>query len=198
MKTQGRFLWQNCPPGWVVSRSGVTSVGGGYFYVCPNLVSEFFGQNFFSAGQNFGGGLGYFYICPNVVSEFFGQNFFLASWKFWRGVLLCLSKSGVRIFWPKFFFSQLKILEGDTFTFLQKWPRNFFPTVGVPKYENFRMSWNIQICKNFWPQSILCWTFWAPKFWLSQLWLPFWPSYTYCLGPRFLLKLHILSLFTCA
>ena len=73
MKTQGRFLWQNWPPGWVVSRSGVTSVGGGYFYICPNLVSEFF-----------------------------GQNFFLATWKFWRGVgvLLHLSKFGVGIFWP--------------------------------------------------------------------------------------------------
>ena len=93
MKTQGRFLWQNWPPWWVVSRSGVTSVSGG----------------------------------------------------------------------------------------------------GVPKYENFRMSWNIQICKNVWPTSILCWLFWAPKFWLNQLWQPFWPTCSDCLGSKFLLKLHILS-----
>ena len=72
IKTQWGFLWQNWPPWWVVSRSGVTSVGG-YFCVCPNLVLEFFGQNFF-----------------------------------WL----------------------TKILEGGTFTFLQKWPRNSFPTLG--------------------------------------------------------------------
>ena len=50
---------------------------------------------------NLGGG--YFYICPNLVSEFL---------------------------WPKFFFGQPEILEGGSFTFLQKWPWNFFPTVG--------------------------------------------------------------------
>ena len=224
MKTQGRFLWQNWPPGWVVSRSGVTSVGGGYIYIYPNLVSEFFGWNFFqlASWKFLRGGLGYFYVCPNLESEFFGQNFFSASQKFqrgvtftfvqiwcWnflakiffgqlkisvRGVLLHLSKSGVGIFWPKFFFSWPKILEGEYFYISPKMTSEFFPNQwGVPKYENFRMSWNIQICKNFWPRSILCWPFWAPKFWLSQLWLTLWPSYTYCPGPRFLLKLHILS-----
>ena len=42
-----------------------------------------FWPKFFLAGQKFH--WGYFYICPNLVSEFFSQSFFSASWKFWRG-----------------------------------------------------------------------------------------------------------------
>ena len=131
MKTQGWFLWQNWHPGWVVSRSGVTSVGGGvllhlsksgvgifwlkifaadqkfwrgtFTFVqmwCQNFLTEIF----FQLAENFGWGV--LYICPNLVSEFFGWNFFLASQKFQRGV---------------------------TFMFLQKWTGNFFPNVGGTK-----------------------------------------------------------------
>ena len=142
---------------------------GGFFYICLNLVSEFFGQNFFWAGQKFqSGGWGTFmfvqiwcqnflaeiffwpaenfgrrvlYIWPNLVSEFFSQNFFSASRKFWRGVLLCLSKSGVGIFWPKFFFGQLKNFRGGVLLHFSKNDLGIFSQLwGGTKYENFRMS----------------------------------------------------------
>ena len=87
----------------------------------------------------------------------------MASWKFWRGVLLCLSKSGVGIFWPKFFLASQKFQRGVLLPFSKNDLRIFSHLWGVPKYENFRMSWNIQICKQFWPRSILCSPFWAPK-----------------------------------
>ena len=62
------YLWQNWPPQWVVSRSGVILVVGTFTFV------QIWCQNF----------------C--------GQNFFLANQKFWRGVLLRFSKNDLGIF----------------------------------------------------------------------------------------------------
>ena len=91
--------------------------------------------------------------CRNFLAEIFlGQSKISEGGNFMFVQMWCWN------FLAKIFFSQPKILEGGTFIFLQKW-QNFFPTMGGTKYENFRMSWNIQICKNFWPRSILCWPF---------------------------------------
>ena len=194
MKTQGRFLWQNWPPGWVVSRSGVTSVGGGTkdfgggVGVLLHLSKS--GVGIFWPAKNFRGG--YFYICPNLVSEFFSWNFFWASQKFRRGVLLCLSKCGVGIFWPKFFSASQKFWRG--YFYISPKMTEFFPNHGG--YQNMKTSEcheTSRYAKNVWPMSILCWPFWAPKFWLNQLWQPFWPTCSNWLGSKFLLKLHILS-----
>ena len=64
-------------------------------------VRIFWPKFFFSQPKILDGG--YFYVCPNLVSEFFSQNFFFGQPKILEGVLLCLSNSGVRIFWAKFF-----------------------------------------------------------------------------------------------
>ena len=128
MKTQGRFLWQNWPPGWVVSRSGVTSVTGGILLcLSKSGVRIFWLKFFFGQPKILKGGLlhlsksgvgifwpkfhqgGYFYVCPNLVLEFFSQNFF----------------------------GQPKILEGGTFTFVQIWCWNFLAEICFWPAKNF-------------------------------------------------------------
>ena len=69
---------------------------GGYFYICLNLVLEFFSWNFFLAGWKFW--RGYFYICPNLVSEFLGQKNFSGWPKISEGVLLHFSRNDLWIF----------------------------------------------------------------------------------------------------
>ena len=90
IETQWGFLWQNWPPQWVVSRSGVTSVGGTFTFVqiwCRNFLAKIF----FGMTKNFRG-----------------------------GILLHLSKSGVGIFWLKFFFGQLKYFGGGVLLHFSK------------------------------------------------------------------------------
>ena len=96
-----------------VSKSDLT-LGGGYFYICPNLTS----------------GGGYLYICPNLTSS--GgyhvptqtdvttlnseqqlmlclkiQGFYTFSW---GGVLLCFSKIDLGIFFPVWIYIWITIL----------------------------------------------------------------------------------------
>ena len=133
MKTQGRFLWQNWPPGWVVSWSGVTSVIGGILLCLSKSGVEIFWPKFFLAGPKIW--RGYFYICPNLVLEFFWLKFFFGQPKICQGGTFMFVQIWCQNFLANIFFGQLKISEGGTFTFVQIWCWNFLAKIffGQPK-----------------------------------------------------------------
>ena len=127
-KSDVRIFWLKFFFGWP------KILDGGYFHIYPNLVLEFFSQNFFSASQKFWRGSFTFVQiwCWNFLAKIF---LWPAKISEGGGVLSHLSKSDVRILWLKYFFGWPKILDGGTLTFVQIWCRNFLAKFfcGQPK-----------------------------------------------------------------